>query len=103
MKRLGCDQKGGYHPLKEHIFFEEIDWLKIPEQTPPKLLPYLPSTSKGESGLRSEINVRDEVNMCDIITHRSKNRMHHCPLLYSNSVQMWGAKVILPMLGSTSQ
>ncbi len=65
-KRLGCDQQGGYGPLKEHVFFKEIDWLTIPEQTPPKLLPYLPSTSKGESGLRSDINVREEVNKCDV-------------------------------------
>lgn len=56
-KRLGSDQQGGYEPLRSHVFFEDIDWEHIPEQTPPKLLPYLPSTSKGELGLRSEINV----------------------------------------------
>lgn len=56
-QRLGCDQQGGFEPLKQHVFFEEISWKTIHEQTPPKLLPYLPSKSKGESGLRSEINV----------------------------------------------
>ena len=62
-KRLGCDQQGGYTPLKDHTFFDDIDWENIPSQTPPKLLPYLPSQSKGEVALRSDINVRDEVNM----------------------------------------
>ena len=65
-KRLGCDQRGGYEPLRAHVFFEGIDWGKIPEQTPPKLLPYLPSKSKGELALRSEINVREEVNKCGV-------------------------------------
>lgn len=62
-KRLGCDQQGGYKPLMDHVFFEDIDWGRVPEQIPPKLLPYLPSQSRGELGLRSDINVRDEVNM----------------------------------------
>ena len=56
-KRLGCDQMGGYDSLKEHVFFEDIEWDTIPDQTPPKLMPYLPSNTKGEQGLRSEINV----------------------------------------------
>ncbi len=55
--RLGCDQMGGYPPLKEHVFFEDIDWDEIHEQTPPKLMPYLPSNTKGESALRSDIIV----------------------------------------------
>ena len=57
---------GGYQPLKDHVFFEDIEWKTVPDQIPPKLLPYLPSTSKGEMGLRSEINVREEVNMCGV-------------------------------------
>ena len=48
---------GGYAPLKAHVFFEDIDWENIPKQSPPKLMPYLPSNTKGESGLRSEITV----------------------------------------------
>lgn len=67
-KRLGCDQQGGYDPLRKHVFFEAIDWKTIPEQTPPKLLPYLPSKSKGEVGLRSDVNVREEVNRCGVLT-----------------------------------
>lgn len=53
-KRLGCEQMGGYSPLKAHIFFEGIEWDSVPEQVPPKLLPYLPSSVKGEEGLRSD-------------------------------------------------
>jgi len=37
----------------------DVDWEKIPEQTPPKLLPYLPSNTKGEQGLHSDYNVGD--------------------------------------------
>ena len=48
---------GGYDSLKEHVFFEDIEWDTIPDQTPPKLMPYLPSNTRGEQGLRSEINV----------------------------------------------
>ena len=55
--RLGCDQMGGYTPLKEHLFFEDIDWEMLHLQTPPKLMPYLPSSTKGETALRSEILV----------------------------------------------
>ena len=61
-KRLGCEQMGGYGPLKEHQFFEDIDWDTLAEQTPPKLMPYLPSSTKGEQGFRSEINV----SLCDL-------------------------------------
>ncbi|XP_064406861.1 3-phosphoinositide-dependent protein kinase 1-like [Halichondria panicea] len=57
--RLGCDQMGGYPPLKDHLFFEDIDWETIHEQTPPKLMPYLPSNTKGESALRSDILIGD--------------------------------------------
>lgn len=56
-KRLGCDQMGGYKPLKEHFFLEDINWETIHEQTPPKLMPYLPSTSKGGEGLRSDYSL----------------------------------------------
>ena len=56
-KRLGCDQMGGYATLKDHVFFEDIEWDTMPDQTPPKLMPYLPSTAKGEQGFRSDVNV----------------------------------------------
>lgn len=49
---------GGYGPLKDHQFFEDIEWETLVEQTPPKLMPYLPASTKGEQGFRSDINVR---------------------------------------------
>ena len=33
---------------------KDVDWETIPEQVPPKLMPYLPSSVKGEEGLRSD-------------------------------------------------
>ena len=48
---------GGYSTLKDHVFFEDIEWETMPDQTPPKLMPYLPSTAKGEQGFRSDVNV----------------------------------------------
>lgn len=35
-----------------------IDWENLPNETPPDLLPYLPSTSTNEEGLRSKFKVR---------------------------------------------
>jgi 3-phosphoinositide dependent protein kinase-1 len=53
-KRLGCEAMGGYTSLKAHVFFADVDWETVPEQVPPKLMPYLPSSVKGEEGLRSD-------------------------------------------------
>ncbi|RMX49600.1 hypothetical protein pdam_00003014 [Pocillopora damicornis] len=52
--RLGCDEQGGFPSLKSHEFYEGIDWENLPNETPPDLLPYLPSTSTNEEGLRSK-------------------------------------------------
>ncbi|XP_048846947.1 3-phosphoinositide-dependent protein kinase 1-like isoform X1 [Brienomyrus brachyistius] len=41
--RLGCEEVGGYPPLKGHSFFESISWDQLHLQTPPKLTPYLPA------------------------------------------------------------
>ncbi len=64
--RLGCDQMGGYHPLKAHLFYKTVVWENVPNEQPPKIMPYLPSTSKGETGFRSDVNVRAEVNRCAV-------------------------------------
>lgn len=53
-KRLGCEAMGGYELLKAHVFFTDVDWDSIPDEVPPKLMPYLPSSVKGEEGLRSD-------------------------------------------------
>ena len=57
-ERLGCEEMGGYRPLKSHPFFEGIDWENLEEQTPPKLLPYLPAKDEKSENLWSKHNVR---------------------------------------------
>lgn len=37
-KRLGCEEMGGFGPLKSHPFFEGINWEDLANQTPPPLL-----------------------------------------------------------------
>ncbi|XP_019853875.1 PREDICTED: 3-phosphoinositide-dependent protein kinase 1-like [Amphimedon queenslandica] len=56
-KRLGCDKMGGYPPLKAHYFFTDVNWDNVQNETPPTLLPYLPSTTKGEAGMHSDYNM----------------------------------------------
>ena len=48
---------GGYDKLKKHDFFKSIDWLKVPEQKPPELQPYLPATNCAEEGMWSQYKV----------------------------------------------
>uniref|UniRef100_A0A8C2H153 3-phosphoinositide-dependent protein kinase 1 n=1 Tax=Cyprinus carpio TaxID=7962 RepID=A0A8C2H153_CYPCA len=47
-KRLGCEEMGGFNPLKGHTFFETISWENLPVQTPPKLTPYLPAMAEDD-------------------------------------------------------
>ncbi|KAL6457252.1 hypothetical protein MHYP_G00342150 [Metynnis hypsauchen] len=47
-KRLGCEEMGGYNPLKVHPFFEGISWENLHLQTPPKLTPYLPAMAEDD-------------------------------------------------------
>nr|XP_032645350.1 3-phosphoinositide-dependent protein kinase 1 isoform X2 [Chelonoidis abingdonii] len=47
-KRLGCEEMGGYEPLKAHPFFESITWENLHHQTPPKLTAYLPAMSEDD-------------------------------------------------------
>nr|XP_033770218.1 3-phosphoinositide-dependent protein kinase 1 [Geotrypetes seraphini]XP_033770219.1 3-phosphoinositide-dependent protein kinase 1 [Geotrypetes seraphini]XP_033770221.1 3-phosphoinositide-dependent protein kinase 1 [Geotrypetes seraphini] len=47
-KRLGCEEMGGYEPLKAHPFFEHIAWKNLHHQTPPKLTAYLPAMSEDD-------------------------------------------------------
>ncbi|XP_071964338.1 3-phosphoinositide-dependent protein kinase 1-like isoform X2 [Antedon mediterranea] len=39
-KRLGCNECGGYAELKEHQFFQGVNWENIHKQTPPALKPF---------------------------------------------------------------
>ncbi|XP_061414924.1 LOW QUALITY PROTEIN: 3-phosphoinositide-dependent protein kinase 1 [Lethenteron reissneri] len=48
MQRLGCDECGGYPPLKSHPFFSEISWDDLHLQTPPKLTAYLPAMTEDD-------------------------------------------------------
>lgn len=56
-KRLGCEEMGGYANLKAHSFFKDIEWENLHLQDPPKLLPYLPSTSVDGEDLGSSYDV----------------------------------------------
>ncbi|XP_062448881.1 3-phosphoinositide-dependent protein kinase 1-like [Rhea pennata] len=47
-KRLGCEEMGGYGPLKAHPFFESIVWENPHLQTPPTLAAYLPAMSEDD-------------------------------------------------------
>jgi len=54
--------------MKESSLFPAgVDWDKVPEETPPKLLPYLPSNTKGEQGLHSDYNVGVESDITSLI------------------------------------
>jgi 3-phosphoinositide dependent protein kinase-1 len=68
--RLGCDNLGGYSKMKEHRFFKDTDWENIYHQTPPSLLPYLPSTVGGEEGLRSDYNMPNSTSEQDLFEER---------------------------------
>ncbi len=56
-KRIGCEEMGGYEPLKQHPFFDTISWSDLHLQTPPKLTPYLPAMSEDDEDCYG--NVRD--------------------------------------------
>ncbi len=47
-KRIGCEEMGGYGPLKSHPFFETVGWDDIHLQIPPKLTAYLPAMSEDD-------------------------------------------------------
>lgn len=47
-KRIGCEEMGGYGPLKSHPFFESVGWDDLHLQTPPKLTAYLPAMSEDD-------------------------------------------------------
>lgn len=56
-KRIGCEEMGGYEPLRQHPFFDTISWSDLHIQTPPKLTPYLPAMSEDDEDCYG--NVRD--------------------------------------------
>ncbi|XP_059893008.1 3-phosphoinositide dependent protein kinase 1b [Gadus macrocephalus] len=46
--RIGCEEMGGYDPLRRHPFFETTSWDDLHLQSPPKLTPYLPAMSEDD-------------------------------------------------------
>ena len=56
-KRLGCDEMGGYGPLKAHPFFEGVNWDNLAKESPPELHPYLPATGHDSQNLWSQYEV----------------------------------------------
>ncbi|OQV21144.1 3-phosphoinositide-dependent protein kinase 1 [Hypsibius exemplaris] len=59
-KRLGCDEMGGYGPLKAHPFFEGLDWENLHTVKPPPITPYLPASGSNEE-LRSDFAVSPNI------------------------------------------
>ncbi|KAG5262732.1 hypothetical protein AALO_G00278260 [Alosa alosa] len=47
-KRIGCEEMGGYEPIRSHPFFESVSWRDLHLQTPPKLNAYLPAMSEDD-------------------------------------------------------
>lgn len=56
-KRLGCEEMGGYVPLRSHAFFESISWENLHLQSPPKLTPYLPAMAEDEEEYYGNVSV----------------------------------------------
>uniref|UniRef100_A0A673XWF9 3-phosphoinositide-dependent protein kinase 1 n=1 Tax=Salmo trutta TaxID=8032 RepID=A0A673XWF9_SALTR len=46
--RLGCEEMGGYNPLRAHFFFKAVTWENLHLQTPPKLTSYLPAMAEDD-------------------------------------------------------
>lgn len=71
MKRLGCEEMGGYEPLKQHSFFDTISWSDLDTQTPPKLTPYLPAMSEDDE------DCYGNVGATIIQTHKKNQNPEH--------------------------
>lgn len=59
-ERLGSKDTNGYPSIRNHPFLSNIPWERLPECTPPRILPYLPGTSSNEE-LRSQYQVPDHL------------------------------------------
>lgn len=69
-KRIGCEEMGGYDPLKQHPFFDTISWSDLHLQTPPKLTPYLPAMSEDDEDCYGNvIYFLSHLTMCRLIAH----------------------------------
>ncbi|XP_064624559.1 3-phosphoinositide-dependent protein kinase 1-like isoform X2 [Lineus longissimus] len=53
-ERLGCEEMGGYQPLKDSVFYKDLNWSILPDQQPPELVPYLPAVDDTSENLWSD-------------------------------------------------
>ncbi|XP_050391920.1 3-phosphoinositide-dependent protein kinase 1 [Patella vulgata] len=67
-QRLGCQDMGGYNPLKNHEFFRSIDWENLPETEPPTLLPFLPAAHGNPDLWSNKVPGFDAKRMVEFIT-----------------------------------
>ncbi|XP_059620040.1 3-phosphoinositide-dependent protein kinase 1 [Phlebotomus argentipes] len=59
--RLGADDADNrYDSIRDHVFFDGIEWCNLREQTPPQIYPYLPGRCL-EGELRSRYRVPDNL------------------------------------------
>ena len=56
--RIGCEEMGGYDPLRRHPFFETTSWDDLHLQSPPKLTPYLPAMSEDDEDCYGNVSGR---------------------------------------------
>lgn len=60
-KRLGRPDTGGYETLKGHSFYKGINWDNLTNETPPKLVPFLPAKDKEASDLYGQYEVSQRI------------------------------------------
>lgn len=68
-KRIGCEEMGGYDPLKQHPFFDTISWSDLHMQTPPKLTPYLPAMSEDDEDCYGNVSYLKQsgFSLCPVV------------------------------------
>lgn len=55
-QRLGAQDGEGYPSVRNHPFFEGVEWDKLHQTTPPPMYPFLPGNTEGQD-LRSHYRV----------------------------------------------
>ncbi|XP_059172685.1 3-phosphoinositide-dependent protein kinase 1-like [Physella acuta] len=71
-ERLGMIQPDGMKGLKNHPFFEGINWESLPDTAPPRLMPYLPATASNPEFWGQEQRTGfDDQRLAEIITGQS--------------------------------
>lgn len=71
-KRLGAGPDG-FTALKDHSFFEGIDWETLPQQEAPRLVPYLPPAANNNAG---ELWSNEEYHVDDLLEDELAERFH---------------------------